>query len=96
MNTTKRSAIIFVIIFICLVLLAGCVIVAESGHDCIGDNCTICSVIDSAQKILHASTLLTVATAFLGLLKFCFNFILLSNKKRLNSTLILLKVKLSN
>ena len=96
MNGTKRTVIIFSIVFVCLVLFASCVIVAERGHDCIGDKCTVCCVIDAVQRILYSSTVLAIATVLFLVLKFYLNNIFLSLKKHLFSTLILLKVKLSN
>ena len=96
-NTTRKVAVLFSIMFICLVLFASCLIVAEYRHDCIGENCSICCVIDVAQRILDVSALLAVASVlFAVLLKFNFNYILVTLKKYLFSTLILLKVKLSD
>ena len=96
MNGTKRKAIIFGIVFICLVLFAGCLIAAKIGHDCIGDNCTVCGVIDLAQTLFSGVTLLAVATVFILALRFCINFISFFVRNRLFYTLILLKVKLSD
>ena len=98
MENTKRSvAILCSVIFMCLVLFASSLIVAEYGHDCIGDNCNVCCVIDAAQKILGGFTLLLLASIlFAVLLKFNFDYILITFKKFLFTTLILLKVKLSD
>ena len=96
MNATKRAATIFGIVFICLVLLAGCLVAVEFGHDCIGENCAVCSNINLAQEILYALTLLATATIIIFVLRFSFNFLTLLIKKRLFFTLISLKVKLSD
>ena len=98
MKRTKRSvAIVFSVVFICLVLFASYFIVAERGHSCMGENCQICCVVDAVQKILGGLTLLAIASIlFAVLLKFNFVYILISFKKYLFSTLISLKVKLSN
>lgn len=98
MKHTKRSvAILFSIVFICLILFASSFIVAEYGHDCIGENCNICCVIDAAQKILGGLTLLLAASIlFAVLLRFNFSYIFITFKKFIFTTLILLKVKLSD
>lgn len=98
MNNAKRNiAIAFSVIFICLVLFAGCLIVAEHQHECIGENCNICSVIDAAQELLGGMMLLAIASIlFVVLFKFGFNYLLVSFKNFLFTTPILLKVKLSD
>ena len=96
-STTRKAAIVFSVVFICLVLFSSCLIVAEHGHDCIGEDCNICSVIDAAQKILSGLSMLAIASIlFVVLFKFGFNYILISFKKYLFTSLILLKVKLSD
>ena len=93
----RSSAIIFSVIFICLVLLAGCLIAAEYGHNCLGEKCKICCIIDAAQKLFDGSTVLAIVVAILFVAsKFIFYNILHFIKKYLFSTPILLKVKLSD
>ena len=96
MNAIKRAATIFGIVFICLVLFAGCPVVVELGHDCIGENCAVCSNINLVQEILHALTLLATATILVFVLYFAFKSISFFVKKHLFFTLISLKVKLSD
>ena len=96
MNGIKRTAVIFSIIFICLVLFASCLIVAEYGHNCIGEDCQICTVVDAAQKLLQGAKVFAIATALYFVAKFYLSYILLFIKKYLYSSLISLKVKLSN
>ena len=96
MSATKRIATVFGIVFICLVLLASCLVAAEMGHDCIGENCAVCSNINLAQEIIHSLALLAIAAIFVLTLIFSFNSLSTFVKKRLFFTLISLKVKLSN
>lgn len=97
MNGCRRSsAIIFSVIFICLVLLAGCLIVAEYGHDCLGEKCNVCCVIDAAQKLLDGLTAVLLVAILFVASKFNFHNFLRFIKKYLFSTPILLKVKLSD
>lgn len=96
-NAKRNAAIVFSVVFICLVLFSSCLIVAEHGHECIGDDCNICGVIDAAQKLLGGLMLLAIASIlFVVLFKFGFNYIIVSFKKYFFHTLILLKVKLSD
>lgn len=98
MNIAKRHiTIILSIVFICLVLLASCLVITENRHDCLGENCTICCVVERAKAVLYAFVVLSIFSLLLPVLsKTGSNHLLLSLKHRLLSTLILLKVKLSN
>ena len=96
MKGTKRTATMLSIIFICLVLFASCLIVAEYGHNCLGERCKVCCVIDAAQRFFEGLTVLAIAAIIFVASKFSFYNILHFIKKYLFSTPILLKVKLSN
>ena len=98
MKSTKRSAaLIFSVVFICLVLFANCLIVAGYDHDCVGENCIVCYVINTAKKILGGFTLLALSSMlFAVLLKHKLYNALNYYKQFFSFSLFSLKVKLSD
>ena len=95
--SSKKAAIICSIVIICLVLFANCLIIVEHGHDCIGENCNVCCALDAAEKVLGGFVLLAIiylliAKALLRLVRHALTVF----KKYFHSTLIFLKVKLSD
>ena len=93
----KRTAAILAILLAVFLLVFGLFIIAEQGHDCIGEGCTVCHVIDEAREILEGATLTAAAAACAlaaswGICKKLVPFV----KEVLCSTLISLKVKLSD
>ena len=96
MNGTKRTAIIFGIVCICLLLFACCFVVVNLAHDCVGENCITCSLIEFAQRTLDAVAVMATVYILFVASKFNFYNFLHFIKKYLFSNPISLKVKLSN
>ena len=95
--SAKKIAITLCIIFVCLVLLSSGFVVAKHGHDCIGKDCNVCCLIDAAQKILGGLLLLAVVSSiFAATVNFGIKYSLFVLKQYSQSSLILLKVKLSD
>ena len=95
--SVKKIAITLCVIFVCLVLLSSGLIVVKHGHACIGKNCNVCCLIDVARKILAGLTLLAVASSiFAAAVKSGIRRSLFVFKQRFQSSLISLKVKLSD
>ena len=95
--SNKKAAIIYSVVLICLVLFANCLIVVGHGHDCIGENCNVCSALDAAERILGGFVLLAIiylliAKALLRLVRHALTVL----KKYFHSTPISLKVKLTD
>lgn len=95
-RTVKRVALIVCVVFVCLVLLASCFVFVKHGHECVGNNCNVCSVIDAVKKILDGLTVLALSATLLVVVQFGIDNFSLFFKKSIVSTLISLKVKLSN
>lgn len=95
MNGAKRrTAIVFSIVLICLILSASCLVV--HGHECLGENCNVCCMIDAAQRLLGGMTVLALSILIAVLLKFCLHYFLIFIQKYPFSSLISLKVKLTD
>ena len=96
-SINKRSALVFGTVFICLIIMTLCLVVCQLGHDCLGENCNACCAIDAASKLLGSFTLLTLAsTLTAALISFGVKRFLSNFAKFFQSTLVLLKTKLSN
>ena len=96
-SSTRKSAVVFCILFVCLVLLSSGLIFAKHGHECIENNCNMCCLIDAAQKILGGLTLLAAASSILAAtVNFGVRRFLFVLKQSFQSSLISLKVKLSD
>lgn len=96
-SANKRVAIFFGVILICLIISTSCLVVCQLGHDCIGENCSVCCVIETATKLLSGALLFAVACALVvALSSFSFKRFLSVFKQFFNFTLISLKTKLSN
>lgn len=52
----RRIALLACITFIMITFASLFVIVKEADHDCLGDHCPICSVIEKAEESLHNTT----------------------------------------
>lgn len=57
-NTLRKLLSILIIVLLVAYALIVCL---PNGHDCIGADCAVCSIIDSAREILIGVSLLTIA-----------------------------------
>lgn len=98
MTKTKRFvAFTLALTFVFAVLFSVCFIIVKSEHDCSGEDCPTCCQITVCEYTLKS--LCRVVTAFmLAAFMACFAFLLTVFTKNLspNTSLIKLKVKLSN
>lgn len=94
---TRLIAALMVLTVVFVMLFSVCLINAQTGHDCIGECCPICYQIHICEH-----TLKTIGCAA-GIIVFAafsvYSIVVLSSdmkKHSVNTTLVLLKVKLSN
>lgn len=96
MNKKRFIAIIFASILFFVMLLSTVYIVAESEHDCTGDNCPVCSQILQCETALNTISSAAGAAAAAAV----FAYILMAGTVKITSqepasTLISLKVQLT-
>ncbi|MCH5164166.1 MAG: hypothetical protein J1F36_04040 [Clostridiales bacterium] len=96
-NRTKILSAILAILIAFILLSVVIFIVSEEGHECVGDDCELCHVLDCAQKIVEGLT--TVGVAVLATLALRYATVKTEEwveKSNQSTTLISLKVKLSD
>ena len=97
MQSKRLKAIILVALFASFMLFFNAFAIAETNHDCAGEQCEICSVLEVVETtkkgISHVviGTAITLVIVFAAVLCIFYCF-----KQIFSSTLISLKVKLSN
>jgi len=97
MKSKKTAAVIITVLFVFFVLFSHIFIIAEADHDCCGENCPVCEIIAVIEDSIKGLSLLSSALIACGALIFVFIKALYSTVKNdFLSTLITLKVKLSN
>lgn len=93
----KRLALIVAAVFCFAMLFSALFIIAESNHDCTGENCKICYQINVCEQTLKNLVSVVLAIIISCLIKFLYaklnGFILL---RTYSHSLVTLKVKLSN
>ncbi len=96
-KSKKKIAILLAVTIGFFLLFANLFILLETGHDCVGENCTVCHVLDTCKKVQdNFVTTATVETALVALY-FVFVAVLeLNNKVYEIITLVTLKTKISN
>ena len=96
MKAKRAVAVIISILFVSVMLFSHIFIIAEADHDCVGESCHICRVIEVAENTVKStSTAATSTVALFAALFLLINLINFSCKFNFLSTLITLKVKLS-
>lgn len=94
----NRLRAVFVALFIAFTVFSVFFAAAEAGHDCSGDDCPICFVIQvAAQNVKHLS--LALCAAGVSLARHCFALKLSfknSYQTFFNNSLISLKTRLDN
>ena len=97
MKSRRIKAIILAVLFASVMLFLNAFAVLEADHDCSGEQCEICSVLEAVETtkkgIFYVAicAAIAVAAVFAAVL-----FIFYCAKQIFSSTLISLKVKLSN
>ena len=97
MTSRKVKTIILVVLFASFMLFLNAFAILEANHDCEGEQCEICRVLEAVETakkgISHVAvslvTALSAVFAAVSCIFYCF-------KQIFSSTLISLKVKLSN
>lgn len=80
-----------------IVLTSAYFIAAEAGHNCIGDGCQICCLVNACRAVLKGLALVIVAAVLAAVVCFALFYLLAACRKQARScTLISLKVKLSD
>ena len=97
---TKRNRLIASVLALTVVfvmLFSVCFVIAEADHDCIGEDCPICYQINICENTLRSIGFVSVSVIFAGFLGlFVIATPTLSKKLAYNTSLVSLKVKLSN
>ena len=97
---TKRNRLIASVLALTVVLVmlfSVCFVIAEADHDCIGEDCPICYQINICENALRSIGFVAIAVIFAGFLGlFVIAVPTLSKKQANNTSLVTLKVKLSN
>lgn len=90
------TAIVLAILLCLFLLLSACVLAREVRHDCIGDNCAICCVIQICENVLRIIGKL-IARVFIGIPLGLSIYVFLYYRCYCSfDTLVSKKVKLSN
>lgn len=93
----KKTALIIAVLFLTITLFSSAYIIIESEHDCIGEDCHICHMIDVCEAILQRIE--NTFSAFPAVISFYFIFIILHGiRSSISSgrTLFDLKVRLNS
>ena len=97
MKSRRIKAIVLAVLFASFMILFNAFAIAETNHDCAGEQCEICRVLEVVETTKKSITYvaicasIAVAAVFAAVL-----FIFYCTKQIFSSTLISLKVKLSN
>ena len=96
----KRNRVLTVLLaaaVLFVMLSSACYIAIEADHDCTGDDCPICcqiSVCENTLKSVGQAVLVVILAAFIGITMFSMPSF--AKKPTYNTSLVTLKVKLSN
>ncbi len=97
MTTRKKAAIALTILFVFVMLFSYVFVITEAEHDCSGEDCPICEIITIVSDTIKGLSLIGSAVVICA--AFVFGIVKLlsfENKTQSVSSLITLKVKLSN
>lgn len=97
---TKKNRLVAIILALTVffvMLSSVCFIVAQADHDCVGEDCPICYQISTSENTLKNLGNVAVIVAFAALLTYSVvNLSAYAEKHSINTTLVSLKIKLSD
>ena len=97
---TRRNRLIASVLALTAVfvmLFSACFVIAEADHDCMGDDCPICCQINLCENTLRTVRSVAAAIIFVGFFGlFAIAMPALAKKQAYNTSLVSLKVKLSD
>ena len=97
MTTRKKTAISLTILFVFVMLFSHIFIIAEADHECSGEDCPICEIIAIVSDTIKGLSLIGSAVVICAALVFgIVKSLYVNNEAQSVSSLITLKVKLSN
>ena len=97
MTTRKKAAISLTILFVFVMLFSHIFIIAEADHECSGEDCPICEIIAIVSDTIKGLSLIGSAVVICAALVFgIVKSLYVNNEAQSVSSLITLKVKLSN
>lgn len=97
MTTKRKAAFILTILFVFVMLFSHIFVIAEADHDCLGEECPICDVIAIVSDIIKDLSFVGAAIIICAAITFgVIKTLLVKNETNKVSSLITLKVKLSN
>ena len=97
MTIRKKAALALAILFVFVMLFSHIFVIVEADHECSGEDCHICEVIATVSDTIRGLSL--VGAAFTICAAIIFGIVktfLVGNEAKTVSSLITLKVKLSN
>ena len=97
MTTRKKAAIALTILFVFVMLFSHIFVIAEADHECSGEDCPICEIIAIVWDTIKGLSLIGSAVVICAALVFgIVKSLYINNEAQSVSSLITLKVKLSN
>lgn len=97
MKSRRIKAIVLAVLFASFMILFNAFAIAETNHDCAGEQCEICRVLEVVETTKKSITYVAVSTAIaLAVIFAAVSCIVYCFKQIFSSTLISLKVKLSD
>ena len=97
MTTRKKAAISLTILFVFVMLFSHIFVIAEADHECSGEDCPICEIIAIVSDTIKGLSLIGSAVVICAALVFgIVKSLYVNNEAQSVSSLITLKVKLSN
>ena len=97
MTTRKKAAISLTILFVFVMLFSYIFVIAEADHECSGEDCPICEIIAIVSDTIKGLSLIGSAVVICAALVFgIVKSLYVNNEAQSASSLITLKVKLSN
>ena len=97
MTTRKKAAISLTILFVFVMLFSHIFVIAEADHECSGEDCPICEIIAIVSDAIKGLSLIGSAVVICAALVFgIVKSLYVNNEAQSVSSLITLKVKLSN
>ncbi len=97
MTARKKAALALTVLFVFVMLFSHIFVIAEVDHECSGDDCPICEVIAIvSDKIKGLSLVGSSAIICAAIIFYIVKTLFVGNEAKTVSSLITLKVKLSN
>lgn len=98
MTSAKHlPAIVLAVVIASVIVFSSLYIAMEAGHDCTGETCPICEQVSVCEGVLKRIMVTVVAVALIAERLYCLSVGLLNSfSAKVPSTLVSLKIKLSN